>query len=321
MQTLTFALVALVLFFALNQPADAQPPSARMWRVGYLALVPDGLPPFRQALSELGYVEGRNLELVVRLADGPERLPALAADLVRERVDVVLASSPPAILAAKDATTAVPIVMGASGVDPVKAGFVASLNRPGGNVTGVAILADVLAGKRLELAKQLVPDAKRIALLAIDNELASGPQLAAAQAAAQKLGLETVTLRIRSANDYEGAFADATQRAQAMVMLVHPMFLKDRKLIVDLAARHRVRLVCDWEEMAQAGCLAAYGPSLLGILRSAARHVDRVLRGAAPGELAVELPDTFNIVINRDTAAAIGVAVPGELLLRARVVP
>jgi putative ABC transport system substrate-binding protein len=314
--------VALSLgFLVVAGACNAQTPS-RTPRIGYIGLVQGGASLFAQAMGELNYVEGRTLEMVVRISgDRPESLPGLARELVQERVDVIVAASAPAIRAAKDATTTIPIVMGFVAGDPVKAGFVESYARPGGNVTGVAMIADETVGKRLEFVKELLPDARRVAVLAIDNPLLSGPQIDAMQRAAPVLGLETVIVRVRGPQELDDAIADAATRAQALLMLSSPPFAAHRRRIADLAVKHRLPMVCDWQELVDAGCLLAYGPGEADLLRRVARVVDRIVKGARPETLPVERSDTFELAINRDTAARVGVTVPQAMLLRARTVP
>jgi putative ABC transport system substrate-binding protein len=308
-------------FLAAAGACNAQTP-ARALRVGYIGLVPEGASMFARAMGELNYVEGRTLELVVRTSgDRPESLAGLARELVQERVDVIVAASAPAIRAAKDATTTIPIVMGFVAGDPVKAGFVESYARPGGNVTGVALIADETVGKRLAFVKEILPDARRVAVLAIDNPLLSGPQIDAMQRAAPVLGLETVIVRVRGPQELDDAIADAATRVQALLMLSSPQFATHRRRIADLAVKHKLPMVCDWQELVDAGCMLAYGPREAELIRRVARYVDRIVKGARPDALPVDRSDTFDLAINRDTAARVGVVVPQAMLLRAHTVP
>ncbi len=296
---------------------QAQAPG-KVYRVGYLSTGAEVFEPFREALRELGYVEGRNLVLEVRLASGQlDRLPGLAEELVRMRVDLIAAVSPPAIRAAKEATATIPIVMAFSGDDPVRSRFVASLARPGGNVTGVMMIADELSGKRLALLHEMLPHKSRIALLAQTNHPASASQAKAAQEAAKALGVELEVLEVRDSRDYDAALGAAAKRAHGLFVVSNPTFFGDRERLAALAARHGVPVLCEWREMAEAGCLMAYGPNILDLYRRAATFVDRIARGAAPAGLPVERPTKFELTINLKTAKTIGVTVPPALLLQA----
>lgn len=296
---------------------DAQP-TGKMYRVGYLSSAASVFAPFREALRELGYVEGRNLIMEVRLAAGRiDQLPALAADLVRARVDVIAAVSPPAIQAAKEATTTIPIVMAFSGIDPVQSRFVASLARPGGNITGVTMIADEITGKRLALLKEMLGRATRIAVLAQVNHPASVSQVKTAREAAKQLRIELDVLQIRGSTDYEPALASSIKRASGLFVVSNPTFFDDRQQLATLAVKHRLPILCEWYEMAEAGCLMAYGPNISDLYRRVATYVDRIARGATPAELPVERPTKFELTINLKTAQALGLAVPQSLLAQA----
>jgi len=309
---------ALVLgLLAVPLVGEAQP-AGKMYRVGYLSSAASVFEPFRQALRELGYVEGQNLVMEVRLAAGRlDQLPALAADLVRARVDVIAAVSPPAIQAAKEATTTIPIVMAFTGVDPVQNRFVESLARPGGNITGVMMIADEISGKRLALLKEMLRRATRIAVLAQVNHSASASQVQAAREAAKNLGIELDVLEVRDSRDYETAVAAATKRARGLFVVSNPTFFDDRQRLAALAAKHRLPILCEWREMAEAGCLMAYGPNISDLYRRASTYVDRIARGATPADLPVEQPTKFELTINLRTAKALGLTVPQSLLLQA----
>ena len=271
----------------------------------------------RTALRDLGYVEGQNLVVVGRYAEGKiDRLPKVARELVQLRVDVIYAVGSAAIRAAKDATTTIPIVM-YGGVDPVAAAFVTSLARPGGNVTGVLILpGSTLAGKKLELLKEAVPEVARIALLAPDDPTFP-PQLRETQKAAATLGVKLVVVEVRG-SDYDGAFAAmAAERPEALLVASTPVFMSNRKRIIDLAARHRLPAIYEWPEQVKDGGLMSYGSTQSALFQRAATYIDRIFKGAKPGDLPVEQPTKFDLVINLRTAKALGLTIPPSLLQRA----
>ena len=296
----------------------SEAPLGKMYRVGYLSSAANVFEPFRDALRDLGYVEGRNLTMEARLAAGRlDQLPALAAELVRARVDVIVAVSPPAIQAAKDATTTIPIVMAFSSVDPVGSRFVASLGRPGGNITGVAMIADEISGKRVALLKEMLPRATRIAVLTQTNHTSSPSQVNAARPAAKDLGIELDVVEVRDSRDYDAAFAAVIKRAPGLFVVANPTFFDDRQRLAAIAAKHRLPILCEWREMAEAGCLMSYGPNISDLYRRAAAYVDRIARGAKPADLPVEQPTKFELVINMKTARALGLTIPQSLLLRA----
>jgi putative tryptophan/tyrosine transport system substrate-binding protein len=304
------ALAGLIIPFH----TDAAETARKVSRVGFLSAA--SAEPFRAALRDLGYIEGENLALEVRLAAGRlDLLPALAAELVEARVDVIAAASPPAIQAAKDATATIPIVMAVTSVDPVHSGFVRSLARPGGNITGVAMMADQIAGKRLAMLREMLPRATRIAVLSQIDHAASVSQVKAARNTAQSLGIELHVVEVRDSRDYENAFTNAARYAQGLFVVANPTFYDDRQLLAGLATKHRLPMLCEWREMAAAGCLMAYGPNLTELHRRVAMYVDQILRGLRPGDLPVEQPTKFDLTINLDTAKALGVAVPQSLML------
>jgi putative ABC transport system substrate-binding protein len=271
------------------------------------------------ALRELGYVEGQNLVVEPRWAEGKvERLPGLARELVQLKVDVIVAISGSALRQARDATTTIPIVMVAGwNPDPVAAGFVASLARPGGNITGVLIAAeDTLAGKRLELIKEAVPRSTRIGLLS-RGDAGSRTQAQEAEKAASSLGVKLIIGEVQN-GEYDRAFAKiATERPGALFVLSSPFFFRDMKRIIALAAKHRLPAIYDWRENADEGGLMAYGSSLAERSRRAAAYVDRIFKGANPAELPVEQPTKFELVINLKTAKALGLTIPQSILVRA----
>jgi putative ABC transport system substrate-binding protein len=297
--------------------AEAQPVE-RVYRVGYLSTAANIFEPFRQALRELGYVEGLNLAMEVRLAAGRlDQLGALAADLVKARVDVIAAVSPPAIKAAKEVTTTIPIVMAFASIDPVQSGFVASLARPSGNITGVMMIADEISGKRVALLKDMLPRATRIAVLTQVNHSSSTNQVKAARSTAKNLGIELDVVEVRDSRDYEHAFAVTAKRAPGLFVVANPTFFDDQRRLTALATKYRLPILCEWREMAEAGCLMSYGPNISDLFRRVATYVDKILKGANPGDLPVEQPTKFELVINLKTAKALGLTIPPSLLERA----
>jgi putative ABC transport system substrate-binding protein len=273
---------------------------------------------FREGLRELGYVEGRNIQVESRWAEGNyDRLPGLAADLVRLKVDVIVTYGTPAAQAAKGATGTIPIVMAAI-IDPVASGLVTSLARPGGNITGQSMMSPDLAEKQLQILKELVPKTSRVAVLHNPANPGNAPQVRHAQDAARALGVRLQILGARGPSEIDGAFAAmAAEQAGAVIVLVDAILQSNRARIADLAARHRLPAVYGLHEYAEVGGLLAYGPNRLDMFRRAATYVDRILKGAKPGDLPVEQPSTFTLVINLKTAKALGLTIPPSLLLRA----
>jgi putative ABC transport system substrate-binding protein len=276
---------------------------------------------FRQGMRDLGYVEGRNFVLEFRDAEGKlERLPALAAELVALKVDVIMVGGTLAALAAKQATTTIPIVF-ASAVDPVADGLVTSLARPGGNVTGLSALAPELAGKRLELLKQAVPGVGRVAVLWQPGgfgERTVNDLRREADVAARALGVRLQFFEARGPDDFDRAFSDmANARASATTLLGGTMFLIERRRLVDLAAKNRLPAVYGLREYVDAGGLMSYGPNNADLFRRAATYVVKILKGAKPGDLPVEQPTKFELVINLKTAKALGITIPQSVLGRA----
>lgn len=252
-----------------------------------------------------------------RSADGkPERLAALAAELVRLKVDVIVTSGAPAHPAARRATATIPIVM-ATGSDPVGLGLVASLARPGGNVTGITSLNRELSAKRLELARELAPGASRLAILA-SSFATVDPYIRDTQAAAPALGVRLQVVRVGTPTDLDGAFATiASERPAALLVVPGPMFFAERRRLAELAVKHRLPTVYSLREHAEAGGLIAYGARLTELFRRAAGYVDKILKGAKPGELPIEQPTTFELVVNQRTAKQLGLTIPSSLLARA----
>jgi putative tryptophan/tyrosine transport system substrate-binding protein len=310
---------------AARLAAEAQQ-VARIYRIGVLtpgtriagsspSVTSDFLPLI---LNELGYVNGQNLVIEQRFAEGKiDRLPGLARELVQLKVDALVAASPPAIRAAKDATRTIPIVMLLSYSDPVELGFVASFARPGGNITGVALAAEpTMAGKRLELIKEVVPRATRIAVLGT-GETQSRMQVQWAEKVAPSLGVKLVVVEVRN-GDYDRAFATiVAERAEAVSVVASVILSTDVGRIIQLAAKYRLPAIHEWREHAEAGGLMAYGGSVAGFTRRAAAYVDRILKGANPAELPVERATRFEFVVNLKTAKALGLTIPQAVLGRA----
>jgi putative tryptophan/tyrosine transport system substrate-binding protein len=310
---LATTVLALALLAAGAQPAGKVP------RVGYLTA---GSPSdqgrqrrfeaFRQGLRELGYVEGQNIAIESRWAEGKnDRYPALAADLVRSKVDVIVAVGGAASKAAQQATRTIPIVMSLVN-DPVGSGLVPSLARPGGNLTGVSLMAPDLVGKQLGLLKELVPKVSRVAILRNPANPASAPQLREAEAAARALGVRLQTLEARSPPEIDSAFATMTrERVGALVVLTDSIFTNQRRQIAELAAERRLPAAYGNSEHAEAGGLVAYSANFLDLERRAATFVDKILKGAKPGDLPVEQPTRLELVVNLRTAKALGLTIPG----------
>lgn len=274
---------------------------------------------FQQGLREQGWFEGQNIGIEWRSSLGKnETLPSLAAELVRLKVDVIVAAGgDPAIRAAMEATRTIPIVMPVSS-DPVASGLVADLARPGGNVTGLSIFATATAGKRLELLKEVVPSASRVAV--IWNAASAGKEIEwkETQRAAQSLGLTVLSAPVRGPKDFDAAFAAIVKaRPQILVAFSEPLVLAHRRQIADFATRNRLPAISEVREFAEAGGLMTYGASLADLFRRAAGYVDKILKGAKPASLPVEQPTRFEMVINLRTAKALGLTLPPSILLRA----
>jgi ABC-type uncharacterized transport system substrate-binding protein len=304
--------------------ADAQQ-ARKVPRIGWLpvnlAAAPHNLEPFRQGLRDLGYVEGRDLVIETRDAEAKlERLPALAAELVALKVDVIVAPGTPQALAAKKATRTIPIVF-VGAADPVADGLVTSLARPGGNATGSSNFASELVGKRLELLKQAVPGVSRVAVLWQPGAVAERVEkniLKAAEVAARALEVRPQFVEARGPDDLDRALSDMTRaRAGALTVLPSAMFVSERRRLVDLAAKNRLPAVYGSREFVDAGGLMSYGPNIADLNRRAATYVDKILKGAKPADLPVERPTKFEVVINLKTARALGLTIPPSLLQRA----
>jgi putative ABC transport system substrate-binding protein len=311
------------VLLALRSPAQAQQPG-NVPRIGFLTQAPPAAPlieAFRQGLREHGYVEGKTIVIEYRDAEGkPDRLPSLAADLVRLKVNGIVVGGSEATLAAKNATTVIPIIM-AGGSDPVGTGLVASLARPGGNITGASGFGPESSGKRLELLKEVVPGLSRVAALAYDANPAYKLQLKEVEDAAQALKLQLQVLEVREPSDFDGAFGAAKQgRAAAVNTLTSAFLTAHRKKLVDSAEKSRLPVIYANNTFVEAGGLMSYGPSIVDNYRRAATYVDKILKGAKPADLPVEQPTKFEFIINLKAAKQIGLTIPPQVLARAEKV-
>ena len=297
--------------------------SGKVARIGFLSgsspsAVSARVEAFRQGLLELGYVEGKSIVIEYRSAEGKlDRLPALAAELVRLKVDIIVSGGPQVTRAAKEATGTIPIVMGFD-YDPVGNGLIASLARPGGNITGLSTLAPELSGKQLELLKEIVPRLSRVAVLGTSTQPGYAQVLKETELAAGVLGVKLQYLDVLEPKDIEIAFREASKgRAEAVLMLVSPVLNTQRTQIVDLAVKNRVPAVYGQQEFVEAGGLMTYGVSLTDLFRRAATYVDKILKGRKPADLPVEQPTKFELVINLKAAKQIGLTIPPNVLVRA----
>jgi putative ABC transport system substrate-binding protein len=319
--------IVTLLLSLLTVPlaAEAQP-VAKIPRIGVLSA---GFPPgsadpaafeaFRQGLRDLGYVEGQTIVVEYRWAEGQgDRLPDLAAELVGLPVDLIVAGTTRAVQAAQHATKTIPIVMAVS-ADPVASGFVASLARPGGNITGMSLMAPEVSGKRLELLRDIRPGVSRVAVLWNPAQPGSRIDLQGLESAAQSLGLQLYPLEVRSPDAFESAFAAMHREgADALLVLRDPLLL-DRHLsaIATYALQHRLPTMYGWRAFVEAGGLMSYGPRVSDLFRRATYYVDRILKGAQPADLPVEQPTQFELVLNLKTAQALGLTIPPHLLVLA----
>jgi putative tryptophan/tyrosine transport system substrate-binding protein len=306
---------------AIPMPVCAQPPTVPV--IGFLSPTsPDAMArhviAFREGLSEAGYVEGQNLAIEYRWAEGRnDRLPELAADLTRRKVRVIIASFIRASLAAKAATGTIPIVFTTAN-DPVQFGLVASLNRPGGNVTGVSFLTAALGEKRLGLLREIVPTATVVAVLLNPNNANAQNNVSNIQTAARTLGLRVNLLKAASAREIDSAFAVlGRQPAGALIVLNDPLFTEQRTQLVALAAQYAVPAIYSTRENVEAGGLMSYGASMTNVYRDAGAYAGKILKGTSPADLPVLQPTKFELVINMKTAKALGVIVPATLLASA----
>jgi len=313
----------LLLGGALSWPLVARAQQKVMPVIGFLGSTSPGpyathVAAFHQGLNETGYVEGLNVTIEYRWAEGDyDRLPALAADLVGRKVDIIAAGSAPSARAAKNATATIPIVF-TSGGDPVAAGLVDSLARPGGNATGASILNAGLLPKRLELLSELVPTARLIAVLVNPNNWTAAQMIGEPEGAADAKGVQLRVLRAGTESEIHAAFeALVSSPTVALVVGTDAFFLAQRDLLVALAKRHSVPAIYEWREFVATGGLISYGASVTAPYRLAGTYVGRILRGAKPAELPVQQPMTFELAVNLATAKALGLTVPPSILARA----
>jgi putative ABC transport system substrate-binding protein len=294
--------------------AEAQP--AKIHRIGVLTDGP--IEPFRQSLRELGYVEGQNVALEVRETEGrPERLEQFAFELARLKVDVILATYPAAVFSARRASATIPIVM-VNTPDPVELGFVASLARPGGNITGVTSLSADVSLKQLELLKEAVPRASRIAVLWNPDNPWHPVTVKGLQDGGRSLGVQLQFLPVRSPDEFDKTYqAMLTKRAQAILVLADPMTFVHRRQLTNLAVKHGLPAMGSLRAYAEAGSLLSYWAEGTTLFRRVASYVDKILKGAKPGDLPVEQPTRYELVVNLKTAKALGLTIPRSLLLRA----
>jgi ABC-type uncharacterized transport system substrate-binding protein len=316
------SILFVVVLLAGAVIAKAQQP-AKIPRVAYLlgASLSDNaarIEAFRQGLRDLGYVEGKNITIEWRSAEGkPDRLPALAAELVRLKVDLIVTGGPTNTRAAKGATSTIPIVM-TNDSDPVGTGFVASLARPGGNITGLSTLAPEISGKQLELLKEIVPRLSRVAVLGTSTGPTYALIMRELELAAKVLGVKLQYLDILEPKDIETAFRAASKgRADTILMLTSPVLNPHRTQVVNLAVKSRLPVIYGQPEFVEAGGLMTYSVSFTDLFRRAATYVDKILKGAKPADLPVEQPSKFELVINLKAAKQIGLTIPPNVLARA----
>jgi putative ABC transport system substrate-binding protein len=316
-----FLLTSLAGVLAAPLTVEAQQ-AGKVHQIGFLgnstaALETNLVGPFRSGLREHGYVEGQNIVIEYRWAEGNyERFPALIAELLARKVEVIVTAGTPASHAVKKATTTVPLVMVAVG-DPVASGLVPSLTRPAGNITGLTSMGDELEGKRLELLRDLTPTISHVAALTNSGNASLKKASEVLRVVAAALQITVLVLDVRSADQLDGAFAVIVQkRPDALLVPGDRVFLTNRVRIVQFAAHRRLPGMYAYRDLVEAGGLASFGPSYAGMHRRAAYYVDRILKGTKPGDLPVEGPITFDLVINLKTAKALGLTIPPSLLLR-----
>jgi putative ABC transport system substrate-binding protein len=316
------SILVAAMLFAVAVIAEAQQPK-KIPRIGFLgALSPSSISArieaFRQGLRELGYVEGKNLVIEYRWAEGKfDRVPALAAELVQLKVEVIVTAGPTDTRAAKQATVTIPIVMGFDN-DPVGSGFVASLAQPGGNITGLSTLSPEISGKRLELLKEIVPQLSRVAVLGTSSEPGYAQAVRETQVAAGALGVQLHYLDVLDPKDIETRFREATKRGIDAVLAINSPVLNSRRpQLADLAVKSRLPVAYGMTDYAQSGGLMTYGPSITDLFRRAATYVDKILKGAKPADLPVEQPKKFEFIIYLKAAKQIGLTIPPSVLARA----
>ncbi len=320
-----FAFVVSVALGVLVAPviADAQP-AQKVFRVGFLAAggrTPDGAAPrvLRESLQELGYVAGKNVVFEARFAEGKmERLAGLATELVQLKVDVIVTQGWRASLAAKQVTSIIPIVIAPTAGDAVASGLIASLARPGGNITGMSDESVELSAKRMQLLKEAVPKAALIAILWNAEDLGMTLRYRGIEEAARNLKVEVLPIGVRAPEDFAGAFAEMTRRRpDALFLVADALTGMNRKQVIEFAAENRIPAMYEFGFIVRDGGLMSYGPSAEDSFRRAARYIDRIFKGAKPSELPAEQPTRYYLSVNLKTAAALGLAVPRTLLLRA----
>ena len=319
----TFIVSVVGGILTASRAAEAQQ-AGKVYRIGYLsaptrASVERGLQAFLQTLRELGWIEGKNLIIEYRWADGNiERLPSLAAELVAQKVDLIVAPAGTAALAAKKATSSIPIVM-IFPADPVGLGLVASVRRPGGNVTGTTSTpSSEIFGKQLQILKEAVPRATRVALLVNPVDLAFGSQVREVETAGQSIGIRIQRVEAHGPEEFERAFAAMTrEHAEALLVANDTTFLVNRARVAELALKSRLPTMNFYREMVEAGGFMAYAVNMAGFTPRAAVYVDKILKGAKPEDLPVEQPTKFELVVNMKTAKALGITVPPSVLARA----
>jgi len=316
----SFITLALALLAA---PLAAEAQQAGGHRIGFISSASSSVmaardEAFRQGLRALGYVVGQNITIEYRWADGKnERLPGFAGELVNLKLDIIVTHGVVATRAVKQASTTIPIVIAAAD-DPLAAGLVPSLARPGGNITGLSLMTPDLTEKRLQLLKEILPGRTRVAVFWNSGNPVAEPELRKAESAARSLGLQLQSLGVKDPREFASAFSSMkTERAGALFVLPDAMFFGQRNEIVDLAASNRLPLVAHLREFADAGGLMTYGPNVVDVHRRAATYVDKILKGAKPGDLPIEQPTRFELVINMKTAKALGLTIPPSVLLRA----
>jgi len=311
-----------VLLLRFSPSAEAQQ-AAKITRIGFLgapsrSAISERIEAFRQGLRELGYVEGKNIGIEWRYGEGKlDRLPTLAAELVRLKADVIVTAGPQATRCAKEATVTIPIVMGFDN-DPVGSGFVASLAQPGGNITGLSTLAPEISGKQLELLKEIIPKLSRVAVLGDSNEPGNAQALKAVELTAEAFQVQLQYLDVLDLKGIESSFRSASkQRAGAVLVLAGPVMPAHRIEVINLAAKNRLPAMYFRSDFVEAGGLMTYNVNYNDLFRRAASYVDKILKGAKPADLPVEQPTKFELIINLKTAKQIGLTIPPNVLARA----
>jgi putative ABC transport system substrate-binding protein len=319
---LTVLAILTLTLLAAPLAVEAQP-AGRVYRIGYLsysspASNPHLIEAFRQGLRELGWVVGQNITIDARFAEGrPDVVSVLAADLIRLKVDIIVATSTPAIVAAQNATKTIPVVM-ATASDPVGLRLVASLARPGGNITGMSNVGSETYGKELELLKEIVPKVRHVAVFWNPANPSHAPAMENVKLAARSLGVQLQLLEAREPKQFDGAFAAMSkERAGALLVLRDSVFNRHRVQVAGLAAKNRLPAMYGVSEWVKAGGLISYGPNLSAVFRQSATFVDKILRGATPADLPVQQLTTFELTINLKTAKALGLTIPPSVLARA----